>query len=197
MMLRFLSHSKQSAPAGPDPVEASPADAMAMYSGDGEVRGLSELYSPEPTSQSHVRDAADILLEMDKITDEQYGRLRRELMNRQGIDAATWLLREGLVEADDILCAKAQLGGMEFRHITPQEVDKAAFEKLDIGFIQTSSIVPIAVEDSELLVATSEPANIFAIEDVKRQTGMEVRVVVCAPDDIAAVCESFKVEESG
>ena len=82
MMLRFLSHSKQSAPAGPDPVETSPADAMAMYSGDGEVRGLSELYSPEPTSQSHVRDAADILLEMDKITDEQYGRLRRELILR-------------------------------------------------------------------------------------------------------------------
>jgi len=195
MMLRFLSHSKQSAPTGPDSVEASQAGALAMCSGDGEVRGLSDLYSPEPTSQSHVRDAADILLEMGKITDEQYGRLRRELMNRQGIDAATWLLKEGLVEADDVLCAKAQLGGMEFRRITPQEVDKAAFEKLDIGFIQRSSIVPIAVEDNELLVATSEPANIFAIEDVKRQTAMEVRVVVCSPDDIAAVCESFKVEE--
>jgi len=195
MMLRFLSHSKQSAPSGPNPTGASLSDATAVCSDVGEVRGLSDLYSPEPTSQTHVRDAADILLEMNKITDEQYGRLRRELMNRPGIDAATWLLKEGLVNADDVLQAKAQMGGMEFRCITPQEVDKAAFEKLDLTFIQRSSIVPIAVEDNELLVATSEPANIFAIEDVKRQTAMDVRVVVCSPDDIVAVCESFKVEE--
>jgi len=191
MMLRFLSHSRQSAPSGPAPA----ADAVATCSDVGEVRGLCDLYSPEPTSQSHVRDAADILLEMNKITDEQYGRLRRELMNRPGIDVATWLLKEGFVDADDVLQAKAQLGGMEFRRITPQEVERETFDKLDLAFIQRSSIIPIAAEDDTLLVATSEPANIFAIEDVKRQTGMDVRVVVCSPDDITAVCESFKAEE--
>ena len=156
MMLRFLSHSKQSAPSGPNPTGASLSDATAVCSDVGTVRGLSDLYSPEPTSQTHVRDAADILSEMNKITDEQYGRLRRELMNRPGIDATTWLLKEGLVNADDVLQAKAQMGGMEFRHLTPQEVDKEAFEKLDLAFIQRSSIVPIALEDNELLVATSE-----------------------------------------
>ena len=171
------------------------SEVTTICSDVGEVRGLSDLYSPEPTSQAHVRDAADILLEMHKITDEQYGRLRRELMNRPGVDAATWLLKEGLVNGDDVLQAKAQMSGMEFRHITPEEVKKEAFAKLDLDFIQRSSIVPVAVEDNELLVATSEPANIFAIEDVKRQTEMEVRVVVCSPEDITAVCESFQVEE--
>ncbi|UCD49062.1 MAG: Flp pilus assembly complex ATPase component TadA [Phycisphaerales bacterium] len=195
MMLRFLSHSKQSAPSGLTPTGASSSDATVICSDVGEVRGLSDLYSPEPTSQAHVRDAADILLEMDKITDEQYGRLRRELTNRPGIDATTWLLKEGMVNSDDVLQAKAQLGGMEFRRITPQEVDQTAFEKLDVAFIERSNIVPVAVEDNELLVATSEPANIFAVEDVKRQTGMAVRVVVCSPGDIAAVCETFKGEE--
>jgi len=195
MMLRFLSHSRHSAPSEPIPSGASPSDATAVCSDVGEVRGLSDLYSPEPTSQTHVRDAADVLLEMHKITDEQYGRLRRELMNRPGIDATTWLLKEGLVNTDDVLQAKAQMGGMEFRHVTPDEVSKEAFERLDLAFIQRSSIVPIAVEDNELVVATSEPANIFAIEDVKRQTGMDVRVIVCTSDDITAVCDSFKVEE--
>ncbi len=195
MMLRFLSNSKASAPPVPSSKpEAHPA-AAPVFSDDAEVRGLSDLYSPEPTSQTHVRDAADILLEMGKITDEQYGRLRRELMNRPGVDAAMWLLKEGWVKTDDVLHAKAKLGGLEFRHILPEEVEKEAFEKLDIGFIQRSSVVPIAVEQDTLLVATSEPANVFAIEDVKRQTGMNVRVVVCSADDISAICESFKVKE--
>lgn len=196
MMLRFLSNSKSSAPSGPLPQPEPHGVGTSGYADDEEVRGLSDLYSPEPTSQTHVRDAADILLEMGTITDEQYGRLRRELMNRPGTDAAMWLLKEGWVKADDVLHAKAKLAGLEFRHIEPDEVEKEAFEKLDIAFIERSSVVPIAVEQDTLLVATSEPSNVFAIEDVKRQTGMDVRVVVCSPDDVEAICESHKVQES-
>ena len=193
MMLRFRSHSKDKA-SGPSPTRDAEAATATLDSTDDEVRGLCDLYSPEPTSQAHVRDVADILLELNKITDEQYGRLRRELMNRPGMDPATWLLKEGFVDSDDILHAKAKLSGLEFRRITPEEVDKKAFEKLELDFIQRSSILPVVVEEDCLLVATSEPANVFAIEDVKRQTGMEVRVVICSPSDIMAACDAFHEE---
>ncbi|MBN1360009.1 MAG: Flp pilus assembly complex ATPase component TadA [Sedimentisphaerales bacterium] len=194
MMLRFRSHPKNVTPAAPSPAHDDRDATTGLCTEDDEVRGLSDLYSPEPTSQSQVRDVADILLELEKITDEQYGRLRRELMGRPGMDPGTWLLKEGLVGSDDVLHAKAKLSGLEFRHISPQEVDRRALEKLDLEFIQRSNIVPVAIEDDELLVATSEPANIFALEDVKRQTGMEVRVVICSPDDIMAVCDSLHEE---
>ncbi len=194
MMLRFRSHAKSSAPARPSASRDDCDVATALCSEDDEVRGLSDLYSPEPMSQSHVRDVADVLLELEKITDEQYGRLRRELMNRPGMDPATWLVKEGLIETDDVLHAKATLNGLEFRRISPQEVDRLVFERLDLEFIQRSSVMPVAVEDGQLLVATSEPANIFAVEDVKRQTGMEVRVVICSPSDIMAVCDAFHEE---
>ncbi|MBN1506097.1 MAG: type II/IV secretion system protein [Sedimentisphaerales bacterium] len=162
---------------------------------DESVRGLCDLYSPEPSSQSHVRDVADILLEMGRISDEQYGRMRRELMSRPGMDAATWVLKENLAGATDVLEAKAKLSGLEFRRVTPQDVSKDAFHKLDLEFIRRSNIVPIGVEQDTLVVATSEPANIFALEDVKRQTQMETRVLVCAAEDIAAICESFQEDE--
>ncbi len=195
MMLRFRSHSKNDdVSSRPGPTRDAPAAGTVLSSTEDEVRGLSDLYSPEPTSQAHVRDVADVLLELEKVTDEQYGRLRRELASRPGMDAGTWLLKEGYVDTDDILHARARLGGLEFRRISSQEVDQQAFAKLDVDFIQRSSIVPVAVEDDTLLVATSEPTNVFAIEDVKRQVGMEVRVVVCSPSDIAAVCDSFREE---
>jgi len=194
MMLRFLSHQKdkgktpaRSKRVGPDPVSAVPIDPD-----DGEVRGLCDLYSPEPTSCSHVRDLADILLESRKITDEQYGRLRRESIGRLGTDPTAWLLNEGLAGAHDILEARAKLNGLEFRRLTPEEVDKQTFKKLEPDFIKRSSIVPVGVEGNTLLVATSEPTNIFALEDVKRQTGMDVRAHVCPPEDIAAVCEALQ-----
>ena len=195
MMLRFLSHSKH------DRVPSEPAanDAPVLTEiGQEEdtVRGLCDLYSPEPTSQSHTRDVADVLLEMQKITDDQYGRLRRELMGRPGMDAATWLLKENLAGIEDVLEAKARLSGLEFRRVSPDEVDAQAFQKLEVDFIKRSNIVPISLEEGTLVVATSEPANIFALEDVKRQTQMETRVVVCSPDDVTAICESFQTEDS-
>jgi len=192
MMLRFLSHPKDKTPLRPIQDEVP----VAAQNGpeDASVRGLCDLYSPEPTSQTHVRDAADVLLEMGKLTDEQYGRLRREMIGRQGMDVATWLLKEELAQPADVLEAKAKLSGLEFRRISPQEVEKQAFHKLDKDFIRRSNIVPIRIEEDTLVVATSEPANIFALEDVKRQVQMETRVLVCAPEDIAAICDSFHEE---
>jgi len=193
MMLRFLSSKeKVKAPAGSSrsaqPIPAS----VAIYPDDAEVRGLCDLYSPEPTSCTHVRDVVDVLLEMNKISDEQYGRLRRETLSKAGCDPSSALLKEGVVGANDVLEAKARLNGLEFRRIPPQDVDKQAFQKLDAEFIARSNVVPIGMDAGKLVVATSEPANIFAIEDVKRQTGMELHVLVCPPEDIAAVCEAFR-----
>jgi len=160
-----------------------------------QIKGLSNLYIPQEDSDSHVRDIADVLCEMGKITPEQLEQLRRQQMSKAATDAATWLLDNGLASSDDILMAKAELYGLEFRHITAQNVEKQAFEKLEVDFIKTNSVCPIAIEQDTLLVATSEPTNLFAIEDVKRRTQMNVRAVVCSAEDIVAVCNSFEADK--
>jgi type IV pilus assembly protein PilB len=100
------------------------------------------------------------------------------------------LLNAGLCTPEDILAAKAEMCGLEFRRISPDDVDAQAFELLDLDFIKTSSICPVTVQQDVLVVATSEPANLFAIEEVKRQTRMDLQVVVCAQQDIDTVCST-------
>jgi len=159
------------------------------------IPGLSDLYSPEEAGESHVRNVADVLLDMGKITPEQHVQLQEELLAKPASDAAALLLESQLCSADDILTAKAKLCGLEFKHIKPENIEKEAFGKLDIDFIKNSSVCPIAIEGATLVVATSEPANVFAIEDVKRQTQMDVRVLVCSEEDIEAACEALKEEK--
>ena len=163
-------------------------------SSDQPIRGLSELYSPEEAGESHVRDVADVLLDTGKLTPEQHGWLRQQQSVKPGSDVAALLLEAGLVGGDDILEASAALYGLEFRHIKPETVEKQAFEKLDIDFIKGNSIMPIAINEGTLVVATYEPANFFVIEEVKRQTQMNLQVVVCSAEEINAVCESFGEE---
>ena len=172
------------------------ASADRIWSDDESVQGLSDLYSPERTSEeSQVYDIADVLLDMGKIDTQQHNRVRQEQRSRQGCDVAALLLKTDAISEDDILTAKARIYGLEFRHVEPHEVQKEAFEKLDADFIKRSSVCPVAIEDGTLIVATCEPANIFAIEDAKRQTQMNVKAIACSPADIERICDSFQEEE--
>ena len=80
MKLPFISEKrKHSSKPGKDAQQDTTAQALLEidYSDDGSVRGLSELYSPEQTSESHTHDITDVLLDMGKITDKQHATLRK------------------------------------------------------------------------------------------------------------------------
>ena len=207
MKLPFISEKKwgSSKPQADLPECSNGQTAKDEICSDGDsIRGLINLYCPEQSGESQsknavdkpqVRDIVDVLLEMGKLTDQQHRHLKQELRQTDNKpDAETVLLKAGGINAEDIIRAKAGLYDLEFRHITAEDVDEKAFEKLDIDFIKSSSICPVAIEEGTLVVATSRPGDILAIEDVKRQTKMDVKVVVCTEEDIHKVCESFDRE---
>lgn len=164
---------------------------------DEEISGLSQLYSPEQDSVSHThtRDVADVLSEMGKITDDQLSQLRRIQEEKPNCDIFGTIRELKLVDEPDISMAHAGLYDMEFRRIEPEQVDRTVFDKLDPGYIRSNRIMPISVQDDTLTVATSRPADLFVIEDVKRQAQMNVETVVCLEEDIDKVCEAFNEEK--
>jgi type IV pilus assembly protein PilB len=177
-------------PVQPDYVEGD-ATCGQPSTDNQDIIGLSDLYVPVESVEAHVRDVADVLLETQRITPEQHAAVRREQSQRPGADSSALLLDAGLCTPEDILAAKAEMCGLEFRRIAPEDIDKQAFELLDLDFIKTSSICPVTLQQDVLVVATSEPANLFAIEEVKRQTRMDLNVLVCTQEDIDTVCAAL------
>ena len=152
--------------------------------------GLQNLYSPQATTQTRIRDIADVLLEDELLSDEQMETVRNQQREKGG-DIESLLTEQGF-DTELLLRAKAKLYGYEFRTITPEQIERKAFSLMDIKTIRESKVMPIkTTEDGALLVATTQPSNVFAIDDVKRQTGMPVDVVVCVIEDIEAACEEF------
>lgn len=151
--------------------------------------GLQNLYSPQATMQSHIRDIADVLCEEQVLTTAQVEEVREK--QSTGADLEKILAEQGLT-SEQMLRAKASLYGYEFQTIAADQIDHKAFSLLDIKYIQSNNIMPIKItDDNTLVVATTQPANVFAIDDVKRQTGMPVDVVVCVAEDIEAACEEY------
>jgi len=161
-----------------------------------EISGLSQLYSPEQEQESvaQIRDEADVLSEKGKITGEQLSELRRIQNKRANCDVCQLIKELNLAHEPDISMARANLYGCEFQKIEPEKVDKDVFNKLNLEYIKSNRIMPIAVRDDILIVATSRPADLFVIEDVKRQTQMKTETVVCLDEDIDNVCETFDNE---
>jgi type IV pilus assembly protein PilB len=163
---------------------------------DEEISGLSQLYSPEQEKESaaQIRDEADVLSEMGKITGEQLSELRRIQKKRANCDICQLIKELNLAHEPDISMARANLYGCEFQKIEPEKVEKNVFNKLDLEYIKSNRIMPVEVKDEILVVATSRPADLFIIEDVKRQTQMKTETVVCLDEDIDKVCETFDNE---
>ena len=168
-----------------------------------QIPGLSDLYVPAKEVESPSLDQvdelceseiADALLEMGKLTAKQYEFLRRKLAEASdsGSDnAAMMLLSDRIVSADDILEARAKIRGFEFEHINSQSVDKEAFEKLDVGVIESDFLCPLRIEDNCLVIATCDLDNADSLERLKNQAGMNVRLVISPSQEITSVYESF------
>lgn len=156
------------------------------------AKGLQVLYAPEKTEESHIRDVADVLVEMGKLNSEQLGKVHQEDLKKNCGNLEQLIMESGAASAEDVLMAKAKLYGFEFRHIEPPMVDREAFDKLNIHYVQSNHIMAVEIKDQSLIVATSDPANVFAIDDVKRQTNMSIAtVLVCMEEDIKAACKEF------
>jgi len=162
---------------------------------DEEISGLSQLYSPGEDRTTQIRDVADVLSEMGTITSEQLSEIRRKQKAKPNRDVCQIITELRVAGEPDISMARAGLYGLEFRRIDPEQVDRDVFDRLDIDYIKSNRIMPIAVHDQTLVVATSHPADLFVIEDVKRQTRMNTETIVCLDTDIDAVCEVLSDEK--
>jgi type IV pilus assembly protein PilB len=164
-----------------------------------QIKGLSNLYVPEDMAgvgAASTPDIVDTLLQTGAITAEQFQQLRRQQSLQPAGQIEQILKESAFLTEQQILSAKARMYGLEYRQITPDTVDKSLVEQLNLemDFITANGICPVDTEGNNLIVATNDPANIFAIEDIKRRTRLDVQVVVCSSQDIEAVCEAVREE---
>jgi type IV pilus assembly protein PilB len=77
------------------------------------------------------------------------------------------------------------------------DVDKGAASMIDGAKARRYRTIPIAfLADRELLVATADPANLLALDDIAMATGFEIRRAVASPEDIDALIENIGTLES-
>src|SRR3954469_4177010 len=99
------------------------------------------------------------------------------------------LLTMNAASEAQILSAQAETLGLEFFTPGKDGVDQRAFELLPQDYIRKQLVLPVRIEGKSLVVAMTDPANVFLIDEVKRRTKKDIKVVVTTPADITRVVE--------
>jgi type IV pilus assembly protein PilB len=95
------------------------------------------------------------------------------------------LIEEGVLTPQQLARVLSERFGISRVDLSEFEVDPDVAHYVDPGFVRRYDAIPIGVdEDGQLLLAMADPANMLAVDDVTMLTGMAVRPVVAAYDEI-------------
>jgi type IV pilus assembly protein PilB len=116
----------------------------------------------------------------------------------RGIPLGQSLIDAGLVDSNQLAQALAERNGLHYVDLNVFDVDKGAAALIDAAKAKRYRTIPIAfLGEGALLVATADPANLLALDDITMATGYEVRRAVASLEDIEALIAGLStLEES-
>ncbi|MBW3663964.1 MAG: type IV-A pilus assembly ATPase PilB [Actinobacteria bacterium] len=137
-----------------------------------------------------MRQLGQILIEEGLISDEQL-RTAQEIQQQHGRSLGRVLIDRGHVTERDLVRALATQIGMDFVDLSDEEVDATAVTAISETLARRYNALPIGYENGRLVVAMSDPANVFALDDIRAITGLDVKSVVATKEDIADAIKRY------
>ena len=142
------------------------------------------------TRVKKTKGLGDVLVDEGLITQEQLDTAIAE-QQRLGRSLGRVLVDLGLVRETDLVAALARKIGLEFVDLGEHQVDPSAASLIPEQVARRYRALPIGFEDSKLVVAMSDPANVFALDDIRTITGMQVKPVVATAADVEQAIRKY------
>ncbi len=122
-----------------------------------------------------------VLVQSGLITQEQ---LDAALAEASGRSLCAVLVEQHVTDEVSFARAVAENMGLAFVDLGAIDVDPNAATMVSVDIARRHSVLPIRIQDDELVVAMADPANIFAIDDLRIVTGYDIKPVVAAESDL-------------
>lgn len=138
----------------------------------------------------------DLLLDAGKINEIQL----KEALEQQKIiktkRLGEVLIDMGFLREDDILEVLEKQLGTPAIDLGKYKIDPNATALIPENIARRYDLIPIGKSDGKLVVAMNDPLNIFAIDDIKLLTGMDIKIVISSKTVILKAINKFYSQES-
>jgi type II secretion system protein E len=102
----------------------------------------------------------------------------------------TILIDRGFAKEEHVLGLLAEEFGMEVMDLTKVSVDPDTLKSVPVKLVHRHTIMPLSRENGTLIVATSDPFNVYALDELQTLTGLVVQPVLASPKEVARLIKT-------
>jgi type IV pilus assembly protein PilB len=134
----------------------------------------------------------ELLVRSNLITKDQLQRALEEQKNSGGqLRLGAILVKEGYISESELTAFLSKQYSVPSINLAEFEIDPAVVKLLPVEVVQKYQAIPVNRSGSTLILAMSDPSNIFAIDDIKFMTGYNVEVVVASDTGIKSAIDKY------
>ncbi len=137
----------------------------------------------------------ELLVKENLLTTEQLRKAREEINDRGGRLGAQ-ITKLGFLQENELSDFVARQYSVPSIDLDEFEVDPAVIQLIPEEVALKHGVMPVNRAGSTLVVATGDPSNIFAIDDIKFLTGYNVEVVVASEEQIKRAIDRYYDQSS-
>jgi type IV pilus assembly protein PilB len=148
-------------------------------------------------AERQQRSIGRILIEKGIVTEEQVAHALEMQRENPKIRLGEALVQMQAANWDQVYEALSELLGYRFVDLRASRIPAEAIEAVPKLIARKHNIVPIGEEEGVLIVAITDPFDLYAMDSLRFYLNREVRCVLAAPDAIEeAINKYYGIEES-
>jgi type IV pilus assembly protein PilB len=94
------------------------------------------------------------------------------------------LVDRGVLTDVQVASARAAQAGLPFVELVDYPIDRSAVALVPAALARRHELLPIAINGDQIVVATANPGDVFALDDIRAATRMRVTAVVAERSDL-------------
>jgi type IV pilus assembly protein PilB len=174
------------APTAPAPSRVAGSSAPSVGP------AVAEIYTPGANSEKSA-ELGELLLSRGVVTPDKLAAAQQVVRSSPGRRLSDILMEQG-VDSTAVQRALAELAGVPFERIDFEKgldggFDGKMLQRLTPAFCKERQVIPLRMEGSRLVVATTSSDNPFLLDEVRARAGVPVKFVLTTADDIKGALE--------
>jgi general secretion pathway protein E/type IV pilus assembly protein PilB len=100
------------------------------------------------------------------------------------------IIERNFAKEEDVLAALAEEFGMELVDLTEVKVEQETLQAMPLKLVHRRTLMPLRRDNGALVVATGDPFDVYALDELAMLTGLEIHPVLASPREIARLIKA-------
>ncbi len=100
------------------------------------------------------------------------------------------LIERGFAKEDQVLSALADEFGMDLVDLSKAQISSETLETVPVKLVHRHTLMPLERNNGTLTVATGDPFDVYALDELQLHTGLQIHPVLASPREIARLIKT-------